>query len=138
MIRNRFILLLIAAVSLAGGACSHGPELSEQSSRSLKDVVGPIQESVVTVINYDVDGDISSIGSGFFISESGILVTNFHVLVGAYSASIKTVDGSQYPVAAVLAKNRLVDLIKVRVDMAGGRRQRSFMPSPTDQPDPLL
>ena len=92
-----------------------------QSSRSLKDVVGPIQKSVVTVINYDVDGDISSIGSGFFISESGILVTNFHVLVGAYSASIKTVDGSQYPVAAVLASNQLVDLIKVRVDTAGNR-----------------
>jgi tetratricopeptide (TPR) repeat protein len=76
---------------------------------------------VVTVINHDVDGDISSIGSGFFISESGILVTNYHVLDGAYSASIKTVDGSQYPIAAILAKNRLVDLIKVRVDIAGSR-----------------
>jgi tetratricopeptide (TPR) repeat protein len=121
MIRGRFVLLMIAAAALVGGACSTGPEPLRQPSRSLKELVGPIQKSVVTVVNYDVDGDISSIGSGFFISESGILVTNFHVLDGAYSASIKTVDGSQYPVAAVLAKNRLVDLIKVRVDIGDNR-----------------
>jgi len=121
MIRNRFVMLMIAASALVGGACSTGPELFRQPPGSLKELVGPIQRSVVTVVNYDVDGDISSIGSGFFITESGILVTNFHVLEGAYSASIKTVDGSQYPVAAVLAKNRLVDLIKVRVDIADSR-----------------
>ncbi len=121
MIRIRFVMLMIAAAALVGGACSTGPAPLRQPSGSLRELVRPIQKSVVTVINYDVDGDISSIGSGFFISESGILVTNFHVLDGAYSASIRTVDGSQYPVAAVLAKNRLVDLIKVRVDIAGTR-----------------
>lgn len=121
MIRNRFVMVMIAASALVGGACSTGPELFRQPPGSLKELVGPIQKSVVTVVNYDVDGDISSIGSGFFITESGILVTNFHVLDGAYSASIKTVDGSQYPVTAILAKNRLVDLIKVRVDIAGSR-----------------
>ena len=83
--------------------------------------MGTIKKSVVTIINYDVDGKISSIGSGFFISKSGILVTNFHVLDGAYNAEIRTLDGSQYPVATVLARNQLVDLIKVRVDIPGGR-----------------
>ncbi len=121
MIRGRFVWLMIAAAALVGGACSTGSEPLRQPSRSLKELVGPIQKSVVTVVNYDLDGDITSIGSGFFISESGILVTNFHVLDGAYSASIKTVDGSQYPVAAILAQNRLVDLIKVRVDIGGNQ-----------------
>ncbi|WP_372682342.1 tetratricopeptide repeat protein [Desulfosarcina sp.] len=121
MSRIRLVTLMIAALALAGGGCSYGPEPLRQPSGNLKELVRPIQQSVVTVVNYDVDGEISSIGSGFFISESGILVTNFHVLEGAYSASIRTVDGSQYPVSAVLAKNRLVDLIKVRVDIAGIR-----------------
>jgi tetratricopeptide (TPR) repeat protein len=113
--------LIITSAALVVGACSTGPEALRKPSWSLKEVVEPIRQSVATVINYDVDGDISSIGSGFFISASGILVTNFHVLDGAYSASIKTVDGNQYPVAAVLANNQLADLIKVRVDIAGGR-----------------
>lgn len=121
MSRIRFVMLMIAATALVGGACSLGPDPLRKPSTSLKELVRPVQKSVVTVVNYDVDGNISSIGSGFFISESGILVTNFHVLEGAYSASIRTVDGSQYPVSAILAKNRLVDLIKVRVDIAGSR-----------------
>jgi len=121
MIRNRFVMVMIAAAVLVVGACTTGIEPLRKPSGSLKDLVGPIQKSVVTVINYGVDGDISSIGSGFFISESGILVTNFHVLDGAYSAAIKTADGSQYPVTSVLARNQLVDLIKVRVDIAGNR-----------------
>ena len=121
MSRIRWVMLMFAFSTLVGGACSFGPEPFRPPSGSLKELVRPIQKSVVTVVNYDVDGDISSIGSGFFISESGVLVTNFHVLDGAYSASIRTVDGSLYPVSAILAKNRLVDLIKVRVDISGSR-----------------
>ncbi len=121
MSRIRFVMLMVAFSALLGGACSFNPELLRPPSGRLKELVRPIQKSVVTVVNYDVDGDISSIGSGFFISKNGVLVTNFHVLDGAYSASIRTVDGAQYPVAAVLAKSRLVDLIKVRVDVAGSR-----------------
>ena len=117
MALNRLARIVAAAAALVAGACSSGVE----PPGSLKDLVGPIQKSVVTVINYDVDGDVSSIGSGFFISKSGVLVTNYHVLDGAYSASIKTVDGSQYPVATVLARNQLVDLIKIRVDIPGSR-----------------
>jgi hypothetical protein len=72
---------------------------------------------VVTVVNYDVNGEVSSIGSGFFISKSGELLTNFHVMDGAYNAEIKTHDGSQYPIETVLARSQLIDLIKVRVDI---------------------
>ena len=115
MIRNRFFGVMVVAAALVGGACSTGLGPSRQPPWSLKDLVAPIQKSVVTVINYDVDGDVSSIGSGFFITENGVLLTNFHVLDGAYNAEIKTLDGNKYPVETVLAKNRLVDLIKVRV-----------------------
>ena len=121
MIQNRFFMAMVVAATLFNGACSTGPESPRQQPWGLKDIVGTIKKSVVTIINYDVDGEISSIGSGFFISKSGILVTNFHVLDGAYNAKIKTLDGSQYPVATVLARNKLVDLIKVRVDIPGSR-----------------
>ena len=117
MIHNRIAHLAIMAVALAVSACSVGLGSTQQELRGLKDLVGPVKKSVVTVINYDIDGDISSIGSGFFISTSGVLLTNFHVLDGAYHAEIRTLDGDQFPVTTVLARSKVVDLIKVRVEM---------------------
>lgn len=117
MLRNRFFRLMVVVSALGIGACSTAPEPSRQGPRSLKDLVAPVQKSVVTVINYDVKGKVSSIGSGFFISKSGVLLTNFHVMEGAYKAEIKTLDGKQYPVSTVLAKSQLIDLIKVRIDI---------------------
>jgi tetratricopeptide (TPR) repeat protein len=62
-----------------------------------------------------MDGDLSSIGSGFFIDNKGTLVTNYHVLEGAYMAVVKTAAGKKYPIESVIAQNQLVDLMKVRV-----------------------
>jgi tetratricopeptide (TPR) repeat protein len=117
MIRNRFFLVMAAAATLMGVACARGTEPAGPAPWRLKDLVGPVQKSVVTVINYDLEGDVSSIGSGFFISKSGILLTSFHVLEGAYKAEIRTLDGSQFPVTSIVAANKLVDLIKVRIDI---------------------
>jgi serine protease Do len=117
MYRNRLFKLMVVGSMLAVGACSSAPEPSQLAPWSLKELVEPIQKSVVTVVNYDVNGEVSSIGSGFFISESGELLTNFHVMDGAYNAEIKTHDGSQYPIETVLARSQLIDLIKVRVDI---------------------
>ena len=118
---NRVLTAIAVAAALLSGACSTGVPPAWRQPSSLKDLVGPIQQSVVTVINYDVDGDVASIGSGFFIAQNGTLLTNYHVLEGAYHAVIRTMEGSQYPVAAVLAANRLVDLITVRVDIPAER-----------------
>jgi tetratricopeptide (TPR) repeat protein len=121
MFPHRSFVRIVVAAMLCLSACSTGSGDARQPARSLKDLVGPVQQSVVTVINYDVDGGVASIGSGFFISKNGTLVTNFHVLEGAYNAEIKTQDGSQYTVATVLARNQLIDLIKVRVEIPASR-----------------
>lgn len=83
----------------------------------LSSMVAPVQESVVTVASFDVDGDVSRLGSGFFIDRNGTLVTNHHVLDGAYKAEVKTSTGERFPVRAVLGRNQVVDLIMVRVEI---------------------
>lgn len=134
MIHNRCLMLLIVSASIYSGACARWSEPARHQPWLLKDLVAPIQKSVVTVINFDVDGEISSIGSGFFISKNGFLLTSFHVLEDAYHAVIRTVDGKQYPVVAVLARNKLVDLVKVRVDIPGSQ----VTPVVLDREDPSV
>ena len=80
-------------------------------------LVKKIRPAVVTVIVYNMNKEVENIGTGFFIDKKGHLVTNYHVLVGKYSADVKTLDGRTYPVKSLLAENQHADLVKVLVDI---------------------
>jgi len=114
MLRRWMLKLAISAAAVSSLACA-GVMVPAQLPWDLKHMIAPIQDSVVTVAAFGVDGEILKIGSGFFIDRNGTLVTNYHVLEGAYKAEVKTADGQKYPIDAVMARNQLVDLMKVHV-----------------------
>jgi len=84
---------------------------------NLPPLVEKIQPAVVTIVTYDSEGKVSDLGSGFFVDNQGHLITNYHVLKGAYAADIKTYDGRKYPIEWIVAENETADLIKVRVGL---------------------
>jgi tetratricopeptide (TPR) repeat protein len=84
---------------------------------NLTKLVNKIRPAVATVIVYDANRQVNSIGSGFFIDKTGHLITNYHVLEGSYAADVRTADGKTYPVKMVVAENQSVDLLKVLVDV---------------------
>jgi tetratricopeptide (TPR) repeat protein len=84
---------------------------------NLTKLVNQISPAVVTVIVYDVNRQVSNIGSGFFIDKTGHLITNYHVLDGNYAADVRTADGKKYPIKLVVADDKSVDLVKVLVDI---------------------
>ena len=84
---------------------------------SLTDLVNDIRPAVVTVVVYDVNHQVSNIGSGFFVDKYGHLITNYHVLDGKYAAEIRTADKQRYPIKLVVAENKAADLVKVLVDI---------------------
>jgi len=84
---------------------------------NLVQLVKEIRPAVATVLTYDNEKQQLGQGSGFFINKEGHLITNYHVLKGAYSAEVKTFDNKKYPVKLVLAENEGADLIKVSIDI---------------------
>jgi tetratricopeptide (TPR) repeat protein len=86
-------------------------------------LVKKIQPAVVTIIVYNMNKEVENIGTGFFVDKKGHLVTNYHVLVGKYSADVKTLDGRTYAVKSLLAENQPADLVKVQVDIPEKRVQ---------------
>ncbi len=84
-------------------------------------LVKKIQPAIVTIVMYDLNQQVSSIGSGFFVDPAGHLITNYHVLEGQYAAEVRTADGKSYPIQTVVAENKRADLIKVQVDIAENR-----------------
>jgi tetratricopeptide (TPR) repeat protein len=83
----------------------------------LTELVKRIQPAVAKIVVYDMNKQVSSIGSGFFINQKGHLITNHHVLNGAFSAEVIAQDGSKYPIDRVIAQDRYADLVKVSVDI---------------------
>jgi len=87
------------------------------ANTELTELVKNVQPAVVKIVVYDMNETVSGIGSGFFINKSGHLVTNYHVLSGAFSADVIAQDGGKYPINLLVAQDRLSDLVKVTVDI---------------------
>ncbi|MBQ3048693.1 MAG: trypsin-like peptidase domain-containing protein [Oscillospiraceae bacterium] len=57
-------------------------------------------------------------GTGIIMSSDGYIVTNAHVVAGAYSIKVTLSDGSEYP-AALVGSDTITDLAVVRIDKKG-------------------
>ena len=81
----------------------------------LPELVRRIKPSAVAIETFDSRGEKLSRGSGFFI-ETDRIVTNRHVIEGAYRAEIHSSIGTVYPVKGVLAVDAEGDLAVLKID----------------------
>jgi len=98
-------------------ALSSTPKQKEESTENLPSLIKRIKPSVIIVFAYDDKGEFLKLGSGFFISQNGDIITNYHVLQGASSAEVKTSDGKTYPIIYIVAKDEQNDIIRLSVDI---------------------
>ena len=70
------------------------------------------------IVTYDKKGTEMSLGTGFVISADGRIVTNYHVIDGAYSADI-TINGKKYLITSILAYDKDIDLAVLKVSATG-------------------
>ncbi|WP_339045673.1 Do family serine endopeptidase [Candidatus Mesenet endosymbiont of Agriotes lineatus] len=65
--------------------------------------------------NQDVNKEVISLGSGFIIDESGIIVTNYHVIADAKEVTVTLNDNTQNK-ARILGKDPKTDLAVLKID----------------------
>jgi len=97
----------------------------------LPDLVRRIKPSAVAIETYDSRGEKLSRGSGFFV-ESDRIVTNRHVIEGAYRAEVHSSTGTVYPVRGVLAVDAEGDLALLKIDVPANPTR----PLPLDKTSP--
>jgi len=83
-------------------------------------IFGRAKDSVVVVVGLDSYGKQNALGSGFFIGDGKVVVTNFHVIKKASRIKIKAAGAGQLlEVTKVLAVNRKYDLALLLLPSAG-------------------
>jgi hypothetical protein len=89
---------------------------------NLPELVRRVKPSVVAIATFDQKGEALSTGSGFFL-RPGQVLTNLHVLRGAYRAEIRTLEGKGrvYAVKGVLSADDEGDLAVLSVDIPAER-----------------
>ena len=70
------------------------------------------------VVVYDKSGAELGLASAVVISEDGNIITNYHVIEGAYSATV-TLEEKTYPVESVLAFDANIDLAVLKINASG-------------------
>ncbi len=112
--RNSPRLLLLLSLLALGSRCV--------AQENLPELVRQVKPSVVAVATFDQKGEALATGSGFFLHPDQVL-TNLHVIRGAYRAEIRTLDakGRVYPVSGVLSADDEGDLALLSVDIPAER-----------------
>lgn len=104
---RRISMLLSFLMMLCLNVFSQTPDVTQ--------LVSKIEKSIFTVFSINKDDQVFSQGSGFFIESSGIGITNYHVLDGAYKAQIRLSDGTIVPIENVCDYDQNADLVKFKV-----------------------
>jgi tetratricopeptide (TPR) repeat protein len=104
-----FILLLLI----------NGQPFLARAQETLPDLVRRIKPSAVAIETFDSRGEKLARGSGFFTGPDRV-VTNRHVIEGAYRAEIHTTSGGVYQVRGVLAVDAEGDVALLKVDAPAG------------------
>lgn len=80
-----------------------------------KEIYDQCSASVFYISTYDIDGNAFSSGSGFFIAEGGIAVTNYHVLENAINASVTLTNGESYEIEGIIDYNEDMDYAIIKI-----------------------
>jgi tetratricopeptide (TPR) repeat protein len=87
------------------------------AEENLPAVIKRVEPSIIVLLTYDKEGKFLGQGTGFFITQEGDVITNYHVLKGASRADVRMSDGKMYPVKKVIAEDEEGDLIRVSIDI---------------------
>ena len=104
----------LALVLLAGFAPVEAAAQSAPPRKDIPAIAKSANGAIVTIVMADNDKPIAR-GTGFLVSQDGVIVTNYHVIANGNIAVVKFSDGKALPVDGVLAADKVRDLAIIKI-----------------------
>jgi hypothetical protein len=114
MMRSR-ALLRLALVAAAGLA----PSAARAQILTPREIAAAAQRATVQIRALDARGEVDGLGSGFFVSPDGVIVTNFHVIEDAHALQVETFDGQVYDNVYHVTSDPRRDIAVIKVPVQG-------------------
>ncbi len=118
----RLIILFLISLTLvqANAASKSKPPVKSPTpaARTAADLAETIRPSLVKITQLGREGT-DGIGSGFIVSEDGLIATNLHVIGEARRIQIEMHDGKTHVVTAIHASDTHLDLALLKIDAKG-------------------
>lgn len=114
MMRSRALFCL--ALAAAAGAAPSAARAQELTPR---EIAAAAQRATVQIRALDSRGGVDGLGSGFFVSPDGVIVTNFHVVQDAHALQVETFDGEVYDNVYYVTSDPRRDIAVLKVPVEG-------------------
>lgn len=96
--------------------CAHVETINHAATLAPSQIYQMIVGSMVRVEAYDKNGQMFSVGSGFFISDNGYIATNYHVISGAAALKIVLYSNLSYDVVTVKGYDSAQDIAVLKIE----------------------
>lgn len=113
---TKILVLLLLFISIDVLEIQSQSNVETQKLTYGEDVFANNKNAVVTIFNFDASGNQKGLGSGFFTSLTGEVVTNYHVIEGASSLLVRLLNKAIFPVEGWLAADSDKDIAVLKVD----------------------
>lgn len=84
------------------------------------------RRAVFSIVTYDKNDKILSSGNGFFVTETGVALSDYGLFKGADRAVVVTADGQKLEVTSILGANDMYDVVKFQV--SEGKKLTALVP----------
>ena len=111
-----FALVVFGCASEPRSPIDHDQPPTPQAAhvRTASEIAAAVEPSVVTIYSYS-DNELVGTGTGFFIREDGVIVSNAHVVVDGDTLKIELADGEVFDDVYVLSVDDQRDLILLQI-----------------------
>ena len=116
MLRTSFSTLAFCLTIASHSHAWQAEELPTNNIPTVQEVAESVKPSIVEISVSGRDGNNRGVGTGFVISDDGLIATNLHVIGDARAFTIKTSDEKELTVKTIHASDRAMDLAIIRVE----------------------
>ena len=80
-----------------------------------KNFFNRVKKSLVLIASEDIDNNFTNLGLGFIIEDTGIIVTNLHIICKSANIKVKSVDNTTYDIEGIVHIDNRNDLALLKI-----------------------